>query len=79
MDLPQQLDKQRIATLIRLVREGKISANELDERLDKIIQSIYDDGREMGMVEALNYVESEADRQRLFTGIDQLGEELENV
>lgn len=78
MNLPQELDKQKIATLIRLVREGKISADELSERLDKIISEIYNDGVEMGMVEALNYVEDRADRERLFEAIDNIREGLDN-
>ena len=75
MNLPLELSKQQI---VRLFRGGRIG-QDFNDRLDKIVQSIYDDGREMGMTEALNYIANEADRQRLFEAIGQLNEELDNA
>ena len=74
MNLPLELSKQEI---VKLFRSGRIG-EDFNNRLDKVIQTIYDEGREMGMTEALNFVENNADRERLFEGIDQLREELDN-
>ena len=74
MNLPLELSKQE---MVKLFRSGRIG-EDFNNRLDAIIQTIYDDGREMGMVEALNYVENPADRERLFSGIDELREGLDN-
>lgn len=74
MNLPLELSKQQI---VRLFMGGRIG-QDFNDRLDKIIQSIYDDGREMGMTEALNFVSNEVDRERLFAGIDELRESLDN-
>ena len=74
MNLPLELSKQEI---VKLFRSGRIG-EDFNDRLNKIIQSIYDDGREMGMVEALNYVTDEEDRQKLFEAIDQLGEAIDH-
>lgn len=74
MNLPLELSKQEIVRLFRSARIGE----DFNNRLDKAIQTIYDDGREMGMVEALNYVTDEEDRQKLFEAIDQLREAIDN-
>ena len=74
MELPLELSKKQI---IKLFWSGRIG-EDFNNRLDKIIQSIYDDGREMGMVESLNFVSNNEDRERLFEGIDQLREKLDN-
>lgn len=76
MELPLtvQLSKLEIARLYRSGRIGEDSQN----RLDKIVQGIYDDGREMGLAEALNYVVNEEDRERLFNAIAELEESRNN-
>ena len=74
MNLPLELSKQEI---VKLFRGGRIG-QDFNDRLDRIIQTIYDDGREMGLTESLNFVASEADRQRIFDGLAELREELDN-
>lgn len=68
-DLPLtvQLGKQEIA---RLYRSGRIG-QDFNDRLDKIIMSIYNDGRVMGLSESLNYVSHETDRQQIFKALDK--------
>lgn len=71
MDLIKEFHKQEIA---RAYQNG----NDISGKLDKIIQDIYDDGREMGLTEALNYVTDEQDRERLFSAIDEFAEARDN-
>lgn len=74
MDLLLELKKQEI---VKLFRTGYIG-EDFQKRLNKILQSTYDDGKEMGLVEALNYVSNEADRERLFEAIDNFQEAKDN-
>lgn len=74
MDLLLELDKQEI---VKLFRTGYIG-EDFQKRLNKILQSIYDDGKEMGLVEALNYVSNETDREKLFEAIDNFQESRDN-
>lgn len=80
MDLSLELSKQRIVKLyLEELHKGGIRAEDFSNKLDVILQSVYDDGREMGLTEALNYVENNQDRERLFNAIDELRKELDNV
>ena len=74
----EELSKNQIVALNAKLRLGQVDANEYSKKLQEIVTSIYDDGREMGMTEALRYIANEADRQRLFEGIAELSEELDN-
>ena len=74
MDLLQELNKREIVNLFRSGRIGE----DFNKRLDEIIQSIYDDGRQMGLTEALNYVSNERDREKLFEAIDNFQEAKDN-
>lgn len=76
MELPLtvKLSKQAIAKLYRTGRIGQ----DFNDRLDEIIMDIYEDGRELGLTESLNYVSNEIDRQKLFEAIDQLAEARNN-
>lgn len=74
MDLLLELKKQEIA---KLFRSGHIG-EDFQKRLNGILLSIYDDGREMGLTESLNYVSNEADRERLFEVIDNFQESKNN-
>ena len=73
MELPLtvQLSKQEIAKLYRSSRIGE----DFQNRLDRIVMSIYDDGVQMGLTESLNYVENEQDRQRIFKALDNWKEQ----
>ena len=81
MDLPplvKTISKQQIAEAFVQARKGNISEEQYQTKLDEVLQYIYDCGIEIGMTEALNYVENNADRERLFGGIDELREALDN-
>ena len=79
MELPLELSKQKLATLLRQVREGRVLADEYSYRLDKILLEVYEDGKEMGLTESLNYVTNNEDRERLFNAIDEFSEERNNA
>lgn len=74
----EELSKNQIVALNAKLRLGQVDANEYSKKLQEIVTSIYDDGREMGMTEALRYVANDQDRERLFNAIDELREELDN-
>lgn len=78
MRVVEELSKNQIVALNAKLRTGQVDAMEYSKKLQQIVNSIYDDGREMGMTEALRYVVNNDDRERLFEGIDQLREELDN-
>lgn len=74
----EEFSKNKIVALNAKLRLGQIDANEYSRKLQEIVTTIYDEGREMGMTEALNYVANESDRKRLFAAIDELAEEIDN-
>ena len=74
MDLILELSKQEI---VKLFRSGRIG-EDFNCRLDKAIKSIYDEGRALGMTEALNFVTNNEDRERLFSAVDEFNERLQN-
>ena len=76
MELPVtvQLSKQAICKLYRSGRIGQ----DFQDRLDKIIMEIYNDGVEMGLSQSLNYVSNEVDREKLFSVIDEFAEGRDN-
>ena len=78
MRVVEELSKNQIVALNAQLRTGQVDAMEYSNKLQKIVNAIYDDGREMGMTEALRYVVNNEDRERLFAGIDELREELDN-
>lgn len=81
MDIPPLIKiatKQQIVNAFVATRKGEMTEEEYDLKFEKALQYVYDAGREMGMTEALNYVENSADRERLFGGIDELREAIDN-
>lgn len=74
----EELSKNQIVALNAKLRLGQVDATEYSKKLQEIVTSIYDDGREMGMTEALRYIANDQDRERLFNAIDELREELDN-
>lgn len=82
MELPKlvsTLSKQQIVDIFVATRKGQMEEEEFQSKFDKILSYIYDCGREMGLTESLNFVENSADRERIFNGLDELREEVDNV
>lgn len=81
MELPpiiNSISKEQIVNLFVATSKGEKSEKEFQKKFDEILQFIYDCGREMGLSESLNFVSNEADRQRIFSGLDELRKELDN-
>ena len=80
MELPpliETMSKQQIVDAFVKTNKGEMSREQFNFKFSEALQYIYNCGVEMGMVEALNYVENTADRGRLFSGIDELREQLD--
>lgn len=81
MELPKiinTISKQQIVDMFVATREGRKTEKEFQQKFDEVLQFVYDCGREMGLSESLNFVIDEADRERIFNGLAELREELDN-
>ena len=81
MELPpiiKTISKEQIVNLFVATSKGEKAEKEFQEKFDEILQYIYDCGREMGLTESLNFVTNEADRERIFNGLAELREGLDN-
>ncbi len=81
MELPpiiSSISKQQIVDMFVATRKGERTEEEFQKKTDEVLQYIYDCGREMGLTESLNFVENSADRERIFDGLADLREELDN-
>ena len=74
----KSLSKQQIVDMFVATKKGQKTEEEFQQKFDKILQYVYDCGREMGLSESLNFVTNEADRQRIFSGLDKMWEESDN-
>ena len=81
MELPpiiSSISKKQIVDMFVATRKGKKTEKEFQEKFDEVLQYVYDCGREMGLTESLNFVENSADRERIFNGLADLREELDD-
>ena len=81
MELPpiiKTISKEQIVNLFVATSKGEKAEKEFQKKFDEILQYIYDCGREMGLTESLNFVTNEADRERIFNGLAELREGLDN-
>ena len=77
-DLVNVLSIQELAKLNRDLRSGSLTVEEYKARLESIVEKIYNDGVQMGLTEALNYVTNNEDRERLFSAIDTFDKRMKN-
>lgn len=70
-----KLTKLKIVTLFH---SGKYTAEEITEKLDKILDDVYLDGVEMGLCESLNCVANNRDREKIYDEIGKFQESRDN-
>ena len=64
-DLVNVLSIQELVKLNRDLRSGSLTVEEYKARLESIVEKIYNDGVQMGLTEALNYVTNKIEKDCL--------------
>ena len=64
------MSKKQIVDMFVATRKGENTEEEFQTKFDEVLEYVYNEGRTHGLSEALNYVENEADRQRIFKGLE---------
>lgn len=70
--------KKQIVDMFVATRKGVKTEDEFQKKFDEVLDYAYNCGVEMGLSDALNYVENAGDRERIFDRLADFAEEVDN-